>query len=59
MLKSAYHIPADEWKKVSAIAIVREDKKLVKAEVHWYEARDEKVEVKVKRYFDDEGSVQK
>ena len=34
MLKSAYHIPADEWKKVSAIAIVREDKKLVKAEVH-------------------------
>lgn len=30
-----------------------------KAEDHWYEVRDEKVEMKVKRYFDDEGSVQK
>ena len=59
-LESTYHIPADEWKKVSAIAmIVGEDKRPVKAEVHWYEAKDEKVEMKVKRYFDDEGSVQK
>ena len=53
-LESEYKIPADKWKKVSGIGYVIVGGKKVKAELHWYEADGEIVEMKVKRYLDDE-----
>ena len=52
-LESTYHIPADEWMKVSGKGKVIKDGKEVLAELHWYEANNEKYEIKVKRYLDE------
>lgn len=52
-LESDYHIPADEWKKVSGKGYVILDGKRVLAELHWYEADGKVYEMKVKRYLDE------
>ena len=52
-LENKYNIPADEWKKVRGEGIVIVNKKAQKAEVHWYEADDMRVEMKVKVFFDE------
>ena len=52
-LESDYHIPADEWEKVSGKGYVILDGKRVLAELHWYEADGEIYEMKVKRYLDE------
>ncbi len=52
-LESYYHIPADEWEKVSGKGYVILDGKRVLAELHWYEADGEIYEMKVKRYLDE------
>lgn len=52
-LESDYHIPADEWAKVSGKGYVIKDGKPVLAELHWYEADGEIYELKVKRYLDE------
>ena len=52
-LESAYHVPADEWKKVAGNGkIVLAHHEIRFAELHWYEATGEKYEIKVKRYLD-------
>lgn len=43
----------DEWMKVSGKGKVIKDGKEVLAELHWYEANNEKYEIKVKRYLDE------
>ena len=52
-LESTYHITSDEWMKVSGKGKVIKDGKEVLAELHWYEANNEKYEIKVKRYLDE------
>lgn len=52
-LESDYHIPANEWEKVSGEGYVMIDGKRVKAELHWYEANGEIYEMKIKRYIDE------
>ena len=52
-LESDYHIPADEWVKVSGKGYIIVDGKKRLAELHWYEAEDEIYEMKVKRYLDE------
>nr|DAF98354.1 MAG TPA: minor capsid protein [Siphoviridae sp. ctnNB1] len=52
-LESDYHIPANEWEKVSGEGYVMVDGKRVKAELHWYEADGEIYEMKIKRYIDE------
>lgn len=52
-LESDYHIPADEWEKVSGKGYVIIKGKRVLAELHWYEADGEIYEMKVKRYLDE------
>lgn len=50
-LEATYKIPASEWQKVSGNGIVIVDGKNQKAELHWYEAHGEIVEMKVKRFL--------
>lgn len=50
-LESIYGHPADEWQKVSGSGVVVVDGKNKKAELHWYEANGEIVEMKVKRFL--------
>lgn len=52
-LESDYHIPANEWEKVSGEGSVMIDGKRVKAELHWYEANGEIYEMKIKRYINE------
>lgn len=52
-LESDYKIPADEWQKVSGNAYIIIKGKKQKAELHWYEAKGEIYEMKVKRYIDE------
>lgn len=52
-LESDYHIPANEWEKVSGNGYVLVNGKRVLAELHWYEADGEIYEMKVKRYLDE------
>lgn len=52
-LERDYHIPADEWKKVSGKGYIIKNGKRVLAELHWYEADGEIYEMKVKRYLDE------
>ena len=52
-LEATYNIPADEWQKVSGKGYAVVNGKNVKAELHWYEARGEIVEMKVKRFYDE------
>ena len=53
-LESDYGVPADEWEKVRGTAYINSNGKNRKAEVHWYEGGNQKVQFKVKRYYDDE-----
>ena len=52
-LESTYGIPASEWQKVSGNGMVIHDGKPQKAELHWYEAKGQVVEMKVKRFYDE------
>ena len=52
-LESTYGIPASEWQKVSGNGMVIVDGKQQKAELHWYEAKGQVVEMKVKRFYDE------
>lgn len=53
-LEEKYNIEADKWEKVRGTATIRANGHNRKAEIHWYEADGERVEMKVKRYLDDE-----
>ena len=53
-LESTYKHPASEWQKVSGNGFVVVDGKNKKAELHWYEAEGEMVEMKVKRFYDED-----
>lgn len=53
-LEADYGIAADEWQKLRGDGFIVEDGKVKHVEIHWYEADGELVEMKVKRYFDDE-----
>lgn len=52
-LESKYRIPADDWQKVSGNGYIVLNGKKQKAELHWYEAKGEIFEMKVKRYIDE------
>lgn len=52
-LEAMYNIPADKWQKVSGKGYVIVKGKSRKAELHWYEADNEIVEMKVKRFYDE------
>lgn len=52
-LENDYGKPADIWQKVRGEgAVIFEGKKRI-AEIHWYEADNEKYEIKVKRWLDE------
>ena len=53
-LEKLYDIPADEWEKVRVTAYIRAGNVNKKAELHWYEARGVRVEMKVKKYYDED-----
>ena len=53
LLENNYGIKAAEWKKVRGTGFVKTGGIVRKAELHWYEADDTRVEMKVKRYFDE------
>ncbi len=53
-LENDYDMAADEWQKVRGEATVIVNGQKRKAEVHWYEAKGEKVKVKVKRWLDED-----
>lgn len=52
-LESTYGISADKWEKVSGKGKVIIGNKTREAELHWYQADGEIVEMKVKRYLDE------
>lgn len=52
-LESDYHISASEWQKLRGDAYIMENGTKRHVEIHWYEANQERVEFKVKRYFDE------
>ena len=52
-LESQYGHPADEWQKNRGEAIVIDKGVERLAEIHWYEAKGDKVLMKVKRYLDE------
>ncbi len=53
-LEARFHQPAEQWQKVSGIGYVVINGKKVKAELHWYEANGNAVDMKVKRYLDED-----
>lgn len=53
-LEDVYKIKAEKWEKVRGTAYIRENSTNCKVELHWYEADGERVEMKVKRYFDED-----
>lgn len=53
-LEDKYKIKAEKWEKVRGTAYIRENGTNRKVELHWYEADGERVEMKVKRYFDED-----
>lgn len=53
LLEERYDIPAKEWEKVRGTAYIRAGDTNKKAELHWYEARGLRVEMKVKKYYED------
>lgn len=55
-LEKTYHIPAEKWQKVRGTAFIRAGNTNKKAELHWYEAEGERVEMKVKKYYEDDES---
>ena len=50
-LESENGIPASEWKKLSGNGYIIYRGKKQKVELHWYEARNKIIEMKVKRWF--------
>ena len=54
LLEQFYHIPAKEWEKVRGTAYIRAGSENKKAELHWYEARGMRVEMKVKKYYEED-----
>lgn len=52
-LENDYNIPAYKWQKVRGEAIIVESGKKRRVEIHWYEAENQKVKIKVKRYLDE------
>lgn len=53
-LETEYQIRADKWQKMRGDAYIVQDGSIEHVEIHWYEADGERVEMKVKRVFDDE-----
>ena len=53
-LEATYKIPTREWQKMSGNACVVIDGKETKAEIHWYSAKGKNVEMKIKRYLDED-----
>ena len=51
--ESTYKIKANEWQKVRGEGTVVFEGKNRTAELHWYEADEERVEMKVKRWLDE------
>ena len=51
-LEDVYKIPASEWQKVRGNAYVMFDGEKEYVELHWYEARNQQYEIKVKRVFE-------
>lgn len=56
-LYKQYNVKPSEWQKVRGDAYVMVDGKMKHAELHWYESEGLRVEMKVKRFFDDESKV--
>lgn len=52
-LENDYGIKAEKWEKVRGTGYVLDKNTPRKAEVHWYEAEDLKVKMKVKRWYDE------
>lgn len=52
-LEATYNIPKDEWMKVSGNGYIMVNGQKRFVEVHWYQADDERYEMKVKRCFDE------
>ncbi len=52
-LENDYNIPANKWQKIRGEAIILESGKKRRVEIHWYEAENQKVKIKVKRYLDE------
>lgn len=52
-LEAKYKIAADKWQKVRGEGTVVFKGKNRTAEIHWYEADEERVEMKVKRWLDE------
>lgn len=52
-LEEKYGVKADKWEKVRGTAYIRENGINKKVEIHWYEAEGQRVEMKVKRYYDE------
>ena len=53
VLESTYHLPADEWQKVSGAGKIIIDGKPVLAQLHWYSAQGKWCELKVKEWYDE------
>jgi len=52
-LETKYKIDADKWQKVRGEGVIVVEGKRKTAEIHWYEADEERVEMKVKRWLDE------
>lgn len=52
-LENDYKIKAEKWEKVRGTGYVLDKSTPRKAEVHWYEAENLKVKMKVKRWYDE------
>lgn len=52
-LEATYNIPKDEWMKVSGNGYIMSEGTKKHVEVHWYQADDDRYEMKVKRYLDE------
>lgn len=52
-LESDYGISADKWQKVRGEGTIIFERKNRTAELHWYEADNEKYDMKVKRWLDE------
>lgn len=53
LLEAKYFEKAEQWEKVRGTAIIRENGVNKKVEIHWYEANGKRVEMKVKRYYNE------
>lgn len=53
-LENDFGIPAEDWQKIRGEGTIVFEGKNRLAEIHWYEANDEKVKLKVKRWLDED-----